>query len=154
VAVEVLPLRAIYTNSASPRGLGSYISTPAIYTNPTCRSPPLRTIRLILMPTEVGANILRSPGLRLVGETLFGTDARTGATADTVLGILQRHHHDDIIIKIVIVLIVVAIQFKLIALYKIQYITRTHLEAASTTDAFALIKGYYELRGVLISTQG
>jgi hypothetical protein len=106
------------------------------------------------MPTEVGANILRSPGLRFVSKTLFGTDARTGATADAILGILQRHHHDDIIIKIVIVIIVVAIQFKLITLYKIQYITRTHLEAAATTDAFALIKGYYELRGVLISTQG
>jgi hypothetical protein len=106
------------------------------------------------MPTEVGASILRSPGLRFVGETLFGTDTGTGAAADTVLWILQRHHHDNIIIKIVIVIILITIQLKLIALYKIQHITRTHLEAAATTDAFALIKGYYELRGVLISTQG
>jgi hypothetical protein len=98
-----------------------------------------------------------------MGETLLRADPRTGAATDTVHRILEAHYHRSVIgetvivitIHIIIVFIFVHLEaLDLIAIDKIEDLTRADLETATTADTVLLIDIHYESGCVLFTTTG
>jgi hypothetical protein len=98
-----------------------------------------------------------------MGETLLRTDPRTGAATDAVHGILETHYHRGIIGKAVIVLtihIIIVFIFvhletlDLVAIDKIEDLSRADLETATTADTVLLIDIHYEGGRVLFTATG